>query len=372
MEHIKQHIEERLWEFIKRSYNSEDYKTAILDSIQFVGDIIREKSGLDNDGNQLIGGAFGGANPKIKLNKLKTESEKNIQKGIESILRGIYSAYRNPRSHSKIEDTEQDAFEIIIFLNHLLKLIDKSKGKFSIDRFLQRVFDHDFVQDEKYAELIIKDVPKNKIFEVAIEIFRQKETGIIHNLKYIWDALNKHLTEEENKELISLVSEELRYTDSLKIVIRCIALFKNNWEDIDEDARLRAENKLIQIIPNARKDFHGQTNTEGIYLSWFVSLIKVSLLKPALAEKVYESLESRDDDRQRFIIDYFGYKIDELEEHLFLISFEDVFKQELKNGNRLIYDWVSMYYAKSDGDSKYKEEVDNFVEARPFGDDLPF
>ena len=63
MEHIKLHIEERLWEFIKRSYNSEDYKTAILDSIQFIGDIIREKSGLDNDGNQLIGKAFGGVNP---------------------------------------------------------------------------------------------------------------------------------------------------------------------------------------------------------------------------------------------------------------------------------------------------------------------
>ena len=52
MEHIKQHIEERLQNFINRSYNSEDYKNAILDSIQFVGDIIRDKSGLDSDGTE--------------------------------------------------------------------------------------------------------------------------------------------------------------------------------------------------------------------------------------------------------------------------------------------------------------------------------
>ena len=374
MENIKQHIEERLWEFIKRSYNSEDYKTAILDSIQFIGDIIREKSGLDSDGNQLIGEAFGGTNPKIKLNRLKTESDKNVQKGIQNILRGIYSAYRNPRSHSKIDDTEQDASEIIIFLNHLLKLIDNSKGKFSIDGFLQRVFDKDFVQDKKYAQLIVEDVPRNKVFEVAVEIFKQKEKGTIQNLKYTWDALNKHLTEEdENKELISLVSEELRYTDSLNIVTRCIALFRTNWEEIDEDARLRAENKLIQIIPKAGKDYHGQTNIEGIYVSWFIPLIGVSDLKSETATKVYESLKSGDRDRQKFIIHYFGYKIDELEEHLFPPSFEDVFKQELKNGNGLVFDWVSKYYAKHDQDSKYKKELEEFVEVRPPEDDaLPF
>ena len=64
-------------------------------------------------------------------NKLQTETEKNIQKGVEFTLRGIYSAFRNPRSHTKHVDKEEDADAIIIFINHLLKLIDKSKGKFS-------------------------------------------------------------------------------------------------------------------------------------------------------------------------------------------------------------------------------------------------
>jgi hypothetical protein len=180
------------------------------------------------------------------------------------------------------------------------------------------------------------------------------------------------LTEEEKKELIALVSEELRYADSLKIVIRCIALFKTNWEEIDVDARLRAENKLIQLIPFARKDYHGQTNAEGIYISWFISLTEVSLLKPLIAEKVYECLESREDDKQRFVLDYFGNKLEKIEEYLVFVSFESIFKQELKNGNRLIYDWISAYYPISNKDSKYRNEVENFIEARTSDDDLPF
>lgn len=370
MEHIKQHIEERLWNFIKRSYNSEDYKNAILDSIQFIGDIIRDKSGLDNDGNQLIGKAFGGTNPKIRLNKLKTESEKNIQKGVESILRGIYSAYRNPRSHSKINDSEQDAFEIIIFINHLLKLIDKSKGKFSTELFLKRVFDNDFVQSKKYAELLVNEIPKNKVFEVSIEIFRNKETGKVNSLKLIWNSLKEKLNEDEITEILKLVSEELRFTDSLKTVIRCIALFKLQWTNIDEDARLRAENKIIGLIPEAEKDYHGRTNDAGVYASWFSDIIKVTLLKDVVANKIYESLDSRDEDRQRFVIDFFGYHIDDLEDDLFLASFKEVFKKELSNGNRLIYDWVSKYYGK-DKKSDFKKELENFVEVRP-EDDLPF
>ena len=76
---LKENIEERLWEFVKKNYNSENYSNAILDSIQFIGDLIREKSGLEGDGNTLIGIAFGGENPKIKLNNLQTETEKNIR-----------------------------------------------------------------------------------------------------------------------------------------------------------------------------------------------------------------------------------------------------------------------------------------------------
>jgi uncharacterized protein (TIGR02391 family) len=251
MTNIKLHIEERLWNHVKRSYLSENYSTAILDAIQFIGDLIREKSGLENDGIQLIGSAFGGENPKIKLNNLISETEKNFQKGIENIFRGLYSAYRNTRSHSKIEDSELDAFEIITFVNHLLKIIDKSTGKFSAELFMRRLLDDDFVQTKKYADLLIKDIPKNKFFEIAIEMFKLKESINVKSSKLIWDSLYSKLTEKQKKELIDLVSDELRYTESTTAITRTIGLLEESWSKIDEDTRLRCENKLVKLIPKS-------------------------------------------------------------------------------------------------------------------------
>lgn len=93
-------------------------------------------------------------------------------------------------------------------------------------------------------------------------------------------------------------------------------------------------------------------------------------MRGEIAFKLYESLESRDEDRQRFVIDFFGYQLDELEEDLLFESYKDVFKKELSNGNRLIFDWVSNYYSK-DKRKELETEIENFVEARP-EDDLPF
>lgn len=371
---LKENIEKRLWEFVKKNYNTENYSNAILDSIQFIGDSIREKSGLEGDGNTLIGIAFGGENPKIKLNNLQTETEKNIQKGIEQIFRGIYSAYRNPRSHSKLDDSENDAIEIIIFINHLLKILDKSKGKFSTDIFLQRVFDKDFVESEKYSDILIQSIPKNKYYEVAIELYKQKSYGNIQNIRFVWNSLFQKLTESEQKEIYELVSEELRFEDLPEIVIKNFALFDKNWTNIDEDSRLRAENKIINLIPYAEKNIFGQVTKEGVFVTWLTSIIRKSELKDIIADKIEESLLSRNENKQRFILEYFGRHLKFLDEHLILTSFDHIFIDEIKNGNKLIYDFISQRYSKEEK-IKLKEYLDNFKEAKidtSERDDLPF
>src|SRR5882724_5641243 len=102
-------LTERLWNEIKTNYESRDFSGAILDSIHFLSEVIRQKTGLESDGVSLAGQAFGGKTPKLKVNKLQTESELNVQAGIEQLLRGIYQGFRNPRSHGKISDTQDDA-----------------------------------------------------------------------------------------------------------------------------------------------------------------------------------------------------------------------------------------------------------------------
>lgn len=98
-----------------------NYTGAIIDSIMYINNRIREKADLQNDGISLVGAAFGGNEPKIKLNKLQTESEHNVQKGVEQILRGIIQGIRNPRSHEKFDDSLEHANSIILFISYLNK-----------------------------------------------------------------------------------------------------------------------------------------------------------------------------------------------------------------------------------------------------------
>lgn len=65
---VRNEIDVELWEVIQKNYESENYTGAILDAIFKLTDTIRNKTGLEGDGASLIGQAFGGDDPRIKLN----------------------------------------------------------------------------------------------------------------------------------------------------------------------------------------------------------------------------------------------------------------------------------------------------------------
>jgi uncharacterized protein (TIGR02391 family) len=96
---LKNSIRPQLWNEISNSYIAENYKASILDAMRHLSKIIREKSGLDGDGTILAGQAFGGEEPKLRINRLQTQSEKDEQKGFLHMVSGLYSAIRNPRTH---------------------------------------------------------------------------------------------------------------------------------------------------------------------------------------------------------------------------------------------------------------------------------
>jgi uncharacterized protein (TIGR02391 family) len=89
---LETRLDPRLWEAVRASAEARQFSNVILDAIHFLSDVIRDRAGLEGDGVALVGQAFGGPNPKLKVNKLQTESEQNVQRGIEALLRGIYMA----------------------------------------------------------------------------------------------------------------------------------------------------------------------------------------------------------------------------------------------------------------------------------------
>ena len=77
---VRNEIDVELWEAIQKNYDAENYTGAILDAIFKLTDTIRNKTGLEGDGASLIGQAFGGDDPRIKLNKLQTDSKRHSER----------------------------------------------------------------------------------------------------------------------------------------------------------------------------------------------------------------------------------------------------------------------------------------------------
>jgi uncharacterized protein (TIGR02391 family) len=246
---IKINIEQELWESIEKNYANESYSSAILDAMHLLTATIRNKTGLEGDGSSLVGQAFGGENPKLQINKLQTESEKNIQRGTQEILKGLYTAIRNPRSHDKFNDSKEEADSIIYFIGYLLKIIDKSKMNFDESTFLTRVFDDFYVKTEEYSKLLVNEIPKRQRTNIAISIILQRKNGDIYNLSYFFKALSEKLDENGISQVYKVISDELKYTskdEDIRTILK-IAPAKY-WGKLDKAVKIRIENMLLDNV----------------------------------------------------------------------------------------------------------------------------
>jgi len=271
-------LKEDLWDTIKSSYQSEDYTTAILNSISYLRDTIREKSDSELDGVDLINKAFSGNDPKIKVNKLQTKNDINVQKGLRELLSGVYTHIRNPRSHDKYVDTKEDAISIILFLNYLLGIIDKSKSSFQKEDFIARVYDEYFVDSEKYAELLVNEIPNKEIentfyalySSIKEEIYIKEEIFIqqqslgdsynrkwvddyrlranhrkIKSLKLVMSMLLKKL-DNEKENIFEKISHDLKSMPKDNELFSKIIIFLTHWNSFNELVQLRTIHLLTQ------------------------------------------------------------------------------------------------------------------------------
>src|SRR5450830_889831 len=166
-----------LWAAISAAYEARNYSHAILEATYFLSTILRDRAGVDGDGAALVGAALGGEVPKLKLNSLESESEKNQQKGFEQILRGIYIGIRNPRSHEPTIDAQATADAIIHFIGYIITLLNASKEAFTVQSFVDRLSDADFVESKRYAELLVGEIPKTRLSEAIIALFNVRNTA---------------------------------------------------------------------------------------------------------------------------------------------------------------------------------------------------
>lgn len=131
----KRRIHSEVWKYCKAELLEDNYFHAILEAVKGLAERIREKSGFNEDGIDLINRVFRENSPTLLFNEYSTETEKNEHKGLVFLLRGCFTAIRNPLAHEpKIlwqdDDNAADYLSLISLLHYkldncILKQADK-------------------------------------------------------------------------------------------------------------------------------------------------------------------------------------------------------------------------------------------------------
>lgn len=307
---LRNYIKPELWDAISDSYEAENFKHAILDAIHVISDLLREKSGVDGDGVALVGKALGGDPPLLRLNKLQTQSEKDEQKGMAELLRGIYQAIRNPRSHEQIKDSKQTADTIILFVNYMLDVLGSSEKPFTVEGFLERVTDPRFVHDSKYASLLVDEIPKNKQFDTLVTLYREKNSyrGVdaFGPFVLVINELIACILPDQRHQFLSIVSDELK-TVKQDFIIRqnFQILLPEHWGQISEIARLRIENIVFNSIQEGQSANGELVESRGWLATWGRKFLGHFENVFSIQWELIEKLKSDDLLGQDYVIEFF-------------------------------------------------------------------
>ncbi len=304
--HLETALDPRLWNTVRASLEARKFTAAILDGIHLLTDVIRERSGLEGDGVALVGAAFGGNAPKLKLNRLQSETEQNIQRGTEAMLRGFYQAVRNPRSHETWEDEERDATALILFVDYLLRVVDKAGTPFSVQSFVARVLDPHFVPSDRYAKLLVTEIPAKKRLAVCREVFACRAIADTEKVGFFFDAVLEQMPADDTEELCNLVSQELQETADEDTIRFVVAAFPSAiWPRLDEIARLRIENRLIEAVWKGRWQAQSKQCTQGGLGTWASRILRELTLKDEFWRAAFSKLGSSNVEEQDYVFRYF-------------------------------------------------------------------
>lgn len=113
----------------KSRYDSKHYADAVEAALKGLNLQIKEYvvsvGGDELDGARLMRRAFSLNNPLIKLEKLETESERNIQEGYMNLYAGAMIGIRNPKAHENITIDASRCRHMLYFASLLFQVFDE-------------------------------------------------------------------------------------------------------------------------------------------------------------------------------------------------------------------------------------------------------
>jgi uncharacterized protein (TIGR02391 family) len=102
---------------------------AVLEATKSVAHKLREKSGLDFDGNTLAERALSTKSglPVVAFNALTTDTLRSEHIGVTNLMKGMFSAFRNPTAHEPkvvFKVSEEDAWDLLSLCSLLHRRLD--------------------------------------------------------------------------------------------------------------------------------------------------------------------------------------------------------------------------------------------------------
>lgn len=343
---IEKRLRQDLWKAIQAHYERNDFTEAVRDSVFHACELLREKSGLeDKDGSKLVDAALMGNNPAIVISKNETTTEKDFQQGIAYSFKGIMQAIRNPLSHEKTEYAQEDAEAIILYINFLLNQIDHSGGFTKIESITKLLYDEDTPATEEYAELMLKEVPNKKRYDLIVELYNNREDLREHSLRNFIDKLYDSLSKASKADFTRMLNSSLlTCKDDYALRMYLHYFMKMTYKDLDKLVQLRIESFLLKAVRAGRmvqKNKEMKCVSAATLATWCTSSELVQLLgnsSDILSELILK-IQRGIVEEEEFVFEYFNefleYNIEKLSEHQI-----EVINKRLLSGDEYLYNFL--------------------------------
>ena len=318
---IEKRLRPDLWKAIQAHYERNDFTESVRDAVFHASEVLREKGSIeDKDGTKLVDVALLGNNPAILVNKNETTTEKDFQQGIGFAFKGIMQSVRNPLSHESFQYTQDEAEALILYINFLLNQVDKSGGSTKIDNIIDLLLDDDFTDTQEYADLLLKEVPSKKRYDLLLELYQRRSSLPQHKLKYFLASLFTSLTKAAKSDFVSVVSSSLmKCKDDKNLRMYCHYFMVDTYSEIDKLAQLRIENMMHKSIKSGRVGYNIDEmgnevpgcDYKGALATWISSAEKIDLLsnKDKLIQELFLSLMSEDVEQENYVFEYFSHLV---------------------------------------------------------------
>lgn len=122
-------VHSAVFNYCKAELLVENYFHSVFEATKSIADRLRTMTGLYADGNALAEISFSTSNPLIKINLLKTDTDRSEHIGLCNLIKGIFGLIRNSTAHEpkiKFEITEEEALDILNTISFIHKRIDKA------------------------------------------------------------------------------------------------------------------------------------------------------------------------------------------------------------------------------------------------------